>query len=151
MRVQISRSCHRAILRHAQEVYPHECCGLLLGSHSDGVKTITRIRTIPNEHAEDQTHRYLIAPQQMLQVEREARQAHMAILGIYHSHPDHPAQPSVYDLEWAWPWYSYMIVSVFKGEAERVTCWTLSDDRTRFLEEPLTLSASGDEACPQAS
>jgi proteasome lid subunit RPN8/RPN11 len=148
MRVHIVSTCHQALLRQAESAYPHECCGLLLGSHDDETKSITHVQPITNEHADDHSRRYLITPRQMLQAERHARQAGLRILGIYHSHPDHPAEPSVYDLEWAWPWYSYLIVSVLKGAAERVMCWTLAHDRSGFLEEPLTLIPNGDDACP---
>lgn len=151
MQVHISRNCREAVLRHAQEAYPHECCGILLGTWSGCDKSITRIQPILNEHHEDHARRYLITPDQMLRAERQAKEAGLGILGVYHSHPDHPARPSGYDLEWAWPWYSYVIVSVIDGRPAEVTCWTLSDDRSRFLEETLILLPSGDDICPHAS
>jgi proteasome lid subunit RPN8/RPN11 len=93
---------------------------------------------MPNVHEEGHERRYLISPDAMFRLDREARAAGLQILGFYHSHPDHPAQPSEYDREWAWPWYSYIIISVLKGVPGVMTCWTLKDDRMAFeIEERL--------------
>lgn len=70
-------------------------------------------------------------------MEKDARARRLDVLGYYHSHPDHPARPSEYDRNHAWPWYSYVIVSVKRGEPKDTTSWVLSDDRSRFDPEPM--------------
>jgi proteasome lid subunit RPN8/RPN11 len=89
---------------------------------------------------EDSRHnRYLIAPEQFLAAERAAPDASLDVLGVFHSHPDHPAEPSAFDREHAWPRLSYIIVSVAAGRSADLKSWRLSDDRTAFAEEPITL------------
>jgi proteasome lid subunit RPN8/RPN11 len=77
-----------------------------------------------------------------LKVEKEARTRGLDVMGYYHSHPDHPAMPSNYDRDHAWPWYSYVIVSVQKGLAAEVNSWVLAEDRTRFEREEIETIAS---------
>jgi len=88
---------------------------------------------------ESEKNRFLIDPREQVRVEKDARARGLDVLGYYHSHPDHPARPSNYDREHAWPWYSYIIVSVEQGEARDMTSWVLSEDRVRFDPEPLKL------------
>ncbi len=92
---------------------------------------------------ESERNRFLIDPKEQLKVEKDARSRGLEVVGYYHSHPDHPARPSEYDREHAWPWYSYLIVSVERGEAKDVRSWMLSDDRSRFEAEPV--GSEGDE------
>jgi proteasome lid subunit RPN8/RPN11 len=101
----------------AQTVYPNECCGVLIGEINDsGVKTVKHVQTIRNSREdEEQYHRFLITPQDMLQVEQAARVMKLDVIGFYHSHPDHPSAPSGYDKDHALPFYSYVIVSVKQG------------------------------------
>lgn len=138
MSIRLSSEQMDAILAHAREDYPHECCGVMLGSASGDDKTVAAIRRLENVHEEGHERRFLISPESMFRVERDARAAGQSVLGFYHSHPDHPARPSEYDREWAWPWYSYIIVAVAKGEPGDVTCWTLDDDRGAFQAEEMT-------------
>jgi proteasome lid subunit RPN8/RPN11 len=144
-----------AIRRHAVADYPAECCGILLGQADGESKEIAEIVPVPNlrhdpDHAqqlvplehpgqESELNRYLIDPQQQLKTEKNARARGLTVLGYYHSHPDHPARPSEYDRERAWPWYSYVVVSVSAGAAENVQSWVLADDRSRFEPERLEL------------
>ncbi len=127
------------IRRHGEADYPHECCGLLIGSlGSDGRKVAQEIFPIANAREDAAKHnRFLIAPEDMLRGERHARKNKRDVVGFYHSHPDHPAVPSGYDLEHAWPVYSYVIVSVRGGKAEELFSWELRADRTRFEAEEL--------------
>jgi proteasome lid subunit RPN8/RPN11 len=83
----------------------------------------------------DDPHRYLIAPDDLRRVEAELRLAGLEVLGCYHSHPDHPAAPSAFDTEQAWPWYSYIIVRVDGGRAAEWTSWVLDDDRSVMRPE----------------
>ncbi|MDR1959795.1 MAG: M67 family metallopeptidase [Planctomycetaceae bacterium] len=127
------------INRHAEAEYPNECCGAVLGQlEHGGKKTAHRIIPISNRReAEAKHNRFLILPNEFLQCEKTARQAGLEIIGFYHSHPDHPAEPSAYDLDQAWPVYSYVIVAVAEGCAGNMTSWELQNDRTRFREESI--------------
>jgi proteasome lid subunit RPN8/RPN11 len=123
-----------AIRAHGAETYPHECCGALIGR--DGVAT--HGVALPNMTEEGPRRRFLVRPSDYRDAERRASEAGAELLGFYHSHPDHPARPSQYDLDHAWPFFSYVIVSVRAGAAEEMTSWRLRDDRSAFDEEPLT-------------
>jgi proteasome lid subunit RPN8/RPN11 len=132
---------HRlAIERHGAATYPEECCGVLIGrSREDGVgATVERLLSVDNERQDSRGNRFLIHPETVLAAEREARRAGLTIVGYYHSHPDHPAEPSEFDREHAWPGLSYVIVSVRQGEPDEMRSWRLTDDRERFEEETLT-------------
>lgn len=135
MAIQLSDELIAAIREHARQEYPYECCGVLLGSVEGDTKRVSALTPMPNVHEEGHERRYLISPDAMFRLEREARTSGVQILGFYHSHPDHPAQPSEYDREWAWTWYTYIIVSVQRGEPGDVTFWTLQDDRSAFVSE----------------
>lgn len=135
---------------HGARDYPNECCGVLLGTADDckEVREVQPLRNLRHDAAraqellplddpgrETERNRFLIDPKEQIRVEKEARQRGLDVLGYYHSHPDHPARPSNYDREHAWPWYSYMILSVIQGEPKDLTCWVLSDDRSQFSPE----------------
>jgi proteasome lid subunit RPN8/RPN11 len=85
---------------------------------------------------ETERNRLSLDPDQ-LRVEKDARAKGLEVLGYYHSHPDHPARPSIYDREHAWPWYSYVIVSAERGSAKDLTCWVLAEDEGSFCLEPV--------------
>jgi proteasome lid subunit RPN8/RPN11 len=123
-----------AIRRHGAETYPHECCGALIGR--DGVVTSTF--ALPNTTEEGPRRRFLVRPGDYRDAERQAGRQQGELLGFYHSHPDHPARPSQYDLDHAWPFFSYIIVSVQNGEPRDMTSWRLRDDRSAFDQEDLT-------------
>lgn len=147
----------QAIQTHAESTYPEECCGLLLGHPSGEAKTL--IEVLPTENSWDdeaadafqsiqrsaklessKRSRFAIAPTVMLKAQKDARDRNLEIIGIYHSHPDHPAVPSEFDQAIAWPKYSYIIVSVQDGLACDLKSWSLDDDQKFQLEEILTLS-----------
>src|SRR6201988_4250339 len=123
-----------AIRRHGVETYPNECCGALIGI--DGV--VEHVTPLPNTTEEGARRRFLIRPADYKFVEEEARRLNHDLLGFYHSHPDHPARPSQYDLDHAWPFFSYIIVSVRAGKPEAMTSWRLREDRSAFDPERLT-------------
>lgn len=123
----------------AQEIYPHECCGILVGSVEDGVKTVTQLVPAENQRTDSPANRYLITADFLHQIESKLRNSDSSIVGFFHSHPDVPARPSVYDQEHAWPWYSYLIVSVIKGQVKEVLNWKLKDDRSAFDPEMMEL------------
>ena len=124
-----------AIRRHGVETYPNECCGALIGV--DGV--VQHVAPLPNTTEEGARRRFLIRPSDYQFVEQEATRLNRELLGFYHSHPDHPARPSQYDLDHAWPVFSYVIVSVREGLAAELTSWRLREDRAAFDEELVTL------------
>jgi proteasome lid subunit RPN8/RPN11 len=123
-----------AIRVHGSETYPNECCGALYGR--DGVVTATF--ALPNTTEEGPRRRFLVRPQDYRDAEKRATELKVDLLGFYHSHPDHPAKPSQYDLDHAWPFFSYIIVAVRAGTPEDMTSWRLRDDRSVFDEESLT-------------
>jgi proteasome lid subunit RPN8/RPN11 len=122
--------------------YPGETCGFILGkTQGNGDRTGDGVLAVRNSREASETyHRFAIAPLDFLRAEREAAQSGRDIVGVYHSHPDHPARPSEYDLEHGLPFYSYVIVSVGDGRAQNLTSWRLQDDRSRFDEEQVLVS-----------
>lgn len=137
MSLSIPNGLLERIRTHGRERYPHECCGLMLGKFGDGAKSVLDLVPVDNARDDSPHNRYLIAPSDLLRTEREARSRGLDIVGVYHSHPDHPARPSEFDREHALPWYSYVILSVDAGEPRDVTSWLLRDDRTQFDTENL--------------
>lgn len=123
----------------AQKTYPHECCGVMVGSVENGVKTVTQIIPAENQRTDSPANRYLITPDLLNELEKKLKGTDRAIVGFFHSHPDVPARPSTYDQDHAWPWYSYVIVSVNKGEAGEIHNWKLKDDRSAFDAEKMEL------------
>lgn len=123
----------------AQKTYPHECCGVMVGSVENGVKTVTELIPAENQRTDSPANRYLITPDLLNELEKKLKGTDRAIVGFFHSHPDVPAQPSTYDQDHAWPWYSYVIVSVNKGEAGEIHNWKLKDDRSAFDAEKMEL------------
>jgi proteasome lid subunit RPN8/RPN11 len=128
------------ISRHGEVTYPEECCGILLGRETDGVRSIERLMPIDNQwDSVDRSERFLISSRDVLLAEREARRTGLDVLGFYHSHPDSPARPSEFDREHAWPWYTYLIISIEAGHAGQLNGWQLRDDRSGY--ETVSLSA----------
>src|SRR5471030_3207909 len=122
-----------AIRRHGEETYPHECCGALVGREG----RVQAIVALPNTTDEGPRRRFLVRPSDYRLAEARARELGADLLWFYHSHPDHPARPSQYDLDHAWPTFAYVIVSVASGVAEAMTVWYLQEDRSRFEEGSL--------------
>ena len=126
------------IAAHAEQTYPDECCGILLGRDAPATgdaRAIERLLPIDNAWgAGERRRRFLITPRDMLRAEREARVAGLDVVGFYHSHPDAPARPSEFDREHAWPWYTYLIAGVTQGRAETLAGWQLREDRVGYDE-----------------
>jgi proteasome lid subunit RPN8/RPN11 len=137
--IRLPAAVFEQVNRHGEADYPHEACGLLLGELADdGAKSVAE--AVPLENAREEGarhHRFVIRPEDLVRAERDARGKGLDIVGIYHSHPDHPDEPSRYDLEHAWPVYSYVIVSVREGRAAATRSWELAADRSRFEAEPI--------------
>ena len=135
MTLRVSEGLLEEIRRHGELAYPAECCGVLAG-RSSLVKEVLRLRPVANRRTDD-PHRYLIPAADLRSVTQELALSELEILGFYHSHPDHPAAPSKFDQEHAWPWYSYIIVRVDRGRSGDITNWVLDDDRSGMRPEPL--------------
>jgi proteasome lid subunit RPN8/RPN11 len=138
--IKLSEGLLAEIRRHAEAAYPHECCGLLVGRIEDGGRTRTVLETHPveNTFTEGERHRRMsIEPLEYARAERLYAKRGLGVVGNYHSHPDHPAVPSQYDLEHLapWPTMSYVVVSVREGKAAGLRSWELEADRSRFKEE----------------
>jgi len=134
--MKLSQQLLHQIHRHLESGYPNEACGVMLGK--GGV--ITEIVSANNERTDSARNRYLINPLAYMKIEREANKRGMDVLGIYHSHPDVAARPSQFDLDHAWPNFSYLIVSVVKGKAVESNSWRLLDDRSAFDQEAVEIS-----------
>jgi proteasome lid subunit RPN8/RPN11 len=126
----------RALRQHAEAQYPSESCGALVGE-GDGTTApwrVTEIKAAPNEHSGDQARRYLVPPAFQLQMEQYARASGQDVIGYYHSHPDHPAQPSEYDRTHAWCGYLYLICAVQQGRATDLSAFALAEPGGAFVE-----------------
>ena len=132
-RLSISAVLDQAIRAHGQETFPHECCGALVGSGD----RVTAVVPLPNTTEEGPRRRFLVRPSDYREAERRAGELKGELLGFYHSHPDHPARPSQYDLDHAWPTFAYIIVAVASGKSEAMTVWYLKEDRSAFDEGDL--------------
>src|SRR5438046_3843399 len=126
--LHVSEAVASDIRRHGEETYPHECCGALVGR--DG--RVTAAVALPNTTEEGPRRRFLVRPSDYREAERRATELGGELLGFYHSHPDHPARPSQYDLDHAWPTFAYIIVSVMAGQPDAMTVWYLKEDRPSF-------------------
>lgn len=137
--IKLGTQHRNEIATHGERDYPYECCGLLLGAFAAGsVKTIAEIYPISNAREEEaKRNRFLITPEEFMEGEQYAEKNGLAVVGFYHSHPDDQAVPSGYDLEHAWPLYSYIVVSVRAGEAGDLRSWEMEPDRSKFIEEEI--------------
>ena len=139
MSLEITGEQVEAIQQHGARAYPNECCGALLGIVADdGGKSVKALLPLDNRRAGEAAHtRFLVTAEDYRFAEAQAREQGYDILGFYHSHPNHPAQPSEYDREHAFPWYSYIIVRVEQGRPLEATHWVLAEDRSEFLPESM--------------
>jgi proteasome lid subunit RPN8/RPN11 len=141
--VRVTAAVDREIRRHGEETYPHECCGALVGVSGHTTATVA----LPNTTEEGPRRRFMVRPSDYRLAEQRAQELGGELLGFYHSHPDHPARPSQYDLDHAWPTFAYIIVSVRGAgvppvndeppKAGDMTVWFLKEDRSEFEEGDL--------------
>ncbi len=130
------------IRRHAQSAYPEECCGLLYGKAEPSTRRVLAVRPAANAREDSRHNRYVISPEELLQAEKTASASGLDVIGVYHSHPDHPARPSGFDRDNALPWYSYVILSVAGGVPAELTSWKLREDRSGFEAETVETRGS---------
>jgi len=152
----MNRDLAEGIRRHGAETFPYECCGALLGrdSASDGKvsapdeslvgtpREVLGLFPLVNRRDDSPRNRFAVSADDVRDAEKAAREHGLEVIGWYHSHPDHPARPSDFDREHAWPWYSYVIVSVMKGEPADMTSWRLNDDRQNYSAEGIEIRNS---------
>jgi proteasome lid subunit RPN8/RPN11 len=140
--IHISEKLLNEIREHGVRDYPYECCGLLLGRYRAEGKFVSETYPISNAREESaKRNRFLIEPVELMRGETYARERDLEVVGFYHSHPDSPAVPSQYDLEHAWPTYSYIIVSTTADQANDLFSWEQESDRSRFNQEELIVAA----------
>jgi proteasome lid subunit RPN8/RPN11 len=139
--LSLSHEIADKIRAHGAETYPHECCGALLGRDSSAVaaREILALFPLVNRRDDSPRNRFSVTADDVRAAEKAAREQGFNVVGWYHSHPDHPARPSQYDRDHAWPWYSYIIVSVQNGAPLDMTSWRLNDDRTEFSPEQIEI------------
>ncbi|HEX5481125.1 MAG TPA: M67 family metallopeptidase [Terriglobia bacterium] len=156
MGLRITGEQVNAIGSHGAREYPNECCGAMLGVETGGVKEVRELAALKNIRqdfargqelipltaleTESERNRFLIDPKDLVQVEKQARNRGLDIIGFYHSHPDHPARPSAYDRDHAFPWYSYVIITVEAGKPGPYASWVLREDRSQFDEEEIRIA-----------
>lgn len=128
------------VLQHGETCYPEEGAGLLLGMVDGGMRAVKDLLFLDNARETGSRHnRYLITARDMMKAEDEAAKRGVDILGVFHSHPDHPNRPSEFDRQFAMPWFSYMITSVNSGKAAGSRSWRLAEDRQSFIEEKISV------------
>ena len=128
----------REIRAHGAETYPHECCGAILGTDAENSREVRALHKLVNRRDDSPRNRFSVTSDDVRDADRAAQKSGLEVIGWYHSHPDHPALPSEFDREHAWPWYSYIIVSVMNGTAGTMLSWRLTDDRLRFEPEKIS-------------
>jgi proteasome lid subunit RPN8/RPN11 len=139
---------------HARETYPDECCGFLIGPSSEpsgeDPRTILGLRRARNEHEGERGRRFLIRPEELRDAERSLESSGRTVVGFYHSHPDHPARPSQFDQEHAWPWYSYLVLSVTATDVPAVGAFELDPDSSVFRDVRLAVVEARSQPSPLA-
>jgi proteasome lid subunit RPN8/RPN11 len=129
------------IQAHGMETYPYECCGAILGRDLDGHREALGLLPLANRRDDSPRNRFELTPGDVQLAEKTASEKKLELIGWYHSHPDAPARPSEFDREHAWPWYSYIIVSVQSGSPREMNSWRLQDDRAAYdlelIESPV--------------
>lgn len=142
MRLRISPELGEAIRQHGARGYPQEVCGALLGRETAGndggsLREVLAVLPLENRREESRHNRFSLTADDVRRAERAASERGLEMLGWYHTHPDHPAGPSEFDREHAWPWYSYVILSVAARAPGEMTSWRLADDRSGYTAESI--------------
>lgn len=136
----LTQQVKEAIRIQGEEAFPNECCGFLFGNEEKG-RLINLSTRVENSKEGDQRRRFEISPLDYIKAEQFAIKNNTQLLGIYHSHPNHPAIASVHDLEKALPYFSYVIVSIIDGKYADIKSWKLLDDKREFYEEQVLISS----------
>lgn len=147
MTLRIDPGLAQAVRSLAEVAYPSEGAGLLVGTQADdGIRRVTHLVPLPNRwEATERSRRYGLDPRDLMRAEDDAERDGLTVLGVFHSHPDHPARPSTFDLQHALPFYSYLITAVEAGVAVESRAWRLAEDRSQFTEETVQESPGPEE------
>jgi proteasome lid subunit RPN8/RPN11 len=145
MRLRLTSRVRYEIREHGARGYPHEVCGALLGRELDGdgtgaLREVTAVLPLENRREDSPQNRFSVTPEDVRRAERAASEQKLELLGWYHTHPDHPARPSEFDREHAWPWYSYVILGVAASQPGEMTSWRLADDRSGYVAESIEVA-----------
>ncbi|HEV2288998.1 MAG TPA: M67 family metallopeptidase [Candidatus Acidoferrales bacterium] len=140
--LKLGHSLIDKIHAHGARDYPNECCGALLGRDEGADRVVVDLMPLANQRNDSPRNRFSIAPLDVQMAENEAKEKGCNLIGWYHSHPDAPARPSEFDREHAWPWYSYVIFQVEKGEPREMRSWRLEEDGGQYAEEAIEYIAS---------
>jgi len=146
--LRIDKDILQQIIAHAERAYPTECCGILVGRRED-MRIVTAARPATNVSRDGRRDRYEIDPAEIHRISREAEGTPDQIIGFYHSHPGFPPHPSVHDAMKAWPYYSYLIVSVRNGTnggSIAFRSWVWQNGKGEFREEPVEVDLAPSQA-----
>ena len=135
--IRIESEPWEAMVAHARRTYPNECCGAMLGSLDDGGKTVREAMPLENAFVGVQSARYELRPEDLLAADKAARERQMDLIGIYHSHPDCGAYFSETDLKNSCPWYSFVVLSIQRGEFDHANSWLPNAEQTEAAKEEL--------------
>lgn len=135
-KLNITEEAYTLMQKHAEATYPNECVGFFYGKEDDNIRYIEQAVEVPNSKEGDQRRRFEVHPRDYMKAERYALENDTTLLGVYHSHPEHPAIPSKHDLKVAQPFFSYIIVSVKGGKSVKVRSWQLNEENA-FAEEDI--------------
>lgn len=135
--LRVPEALVQRIHAHGVETYPHECCGALLGKDGETAREVVELLPLANRRNDSPRNRFEVTAEDVQMAEKKASELRLEVVGWYHSHPDAPARPSEFDREHAWPWYSYIIVSVQQREPRDTTSWRLRDDRSAYDPEAI--------------
>jgi len=135
--IRIAPEPWAAMVSHARATYPNECCGAMIGVVADGGKTVSEALPLENAFAGAQATRYELRPEDLMAADKAARARNMDLIGIYHSHPDCDAYFSETDLKNSCPWYSFLVLSIRKGEFDHANSWLPNVEQTEAAKEEL--------------
>lgn len=135
--IRVETDAWAAMVAHARQAYPNECCGAMLGSIDADNKTVRIAMPLENSYGGAQATRYELRPADLLAADKAAREKSMDLIGIYHSHPDCDAYFSTTDLQNSCPWYSFVVLSIQRGEFDHANSWLPNFDQTAAAKEEL--------------
>lgn len=135
--IKINNKNIEKIKKFVKEAYPHECCGLLVGKLTGNDKEVVEVHELTNINTERANDRYEVDPKEYMEIDRETASRKLSIVGIYHSHPDHPSKPSEFDAGRAWEGYSYVIIAIAKGTDFEIKSWIFNESIKTFNEEEI--------------
>jgi proteasome lid subunit RPN8/RPN11 len=134
MKITLSETARATMVNDALNTYPHECCGFFYGDENEE-RLVTQAIPVENTREENRARRFEVSAKDYMKAEQYAEDNNLSLLGVYHSHPDHPSIPSEHDLKQAVPYFSYIIISIRKKELANIQSWRL--DNSKFIEEEI--------------